>query len=89
VFTADSWPIGWCALGALSSSFKHLRRGDSGEAHAVDASACHGSTCSRSVQWQQIACRRRGGQSGFEGLQGRIRVDETSGTRPDSCSSRS
>lgn len=53
----------------------------------MGASACHGSSCSRSAQRQQIACRRRRRQSGFESLQGRIRVDETSGRRADSCSS--
>jgi hypothetical protein len=40
--------------------------------------------CIGSVQWQQIAWRRRGGQSVIGGFARRMRVCETDGTRSDS-----
>jgi len=43
-----------------------------------------GLACSRSVQWQQIAWRRRGGQSVVGGFARRMRVCETGGSRSDS-----
>lgn len=82
VFTAEQLADWWDDVSSVARFDKHLsatwRQGGGSEERILPG--CHGCLCMRSVQRQQIACRRRE----LESLQGRIRAAETRGGRSDS-----